>query len=61
MRAIVWWVSLSPPLSPRCLNAFHTFSRRSRRDDHCRNGSTLDRVLTTSDLPSSLRSPAAAA
>src|SRR4029079_9118877 len=61
IRGKVLWVSLSPPLSPRFLNAFHTCSRRSRRDDAARNGSTLDRVLTTAHLPSSLRSAAACA
>ena len=60
MRAMIALVSFSPPLSPRFLNAFHTFSRRSRRDEALRNGSTLERVLTTAHLPASSRSSAAA-
>ena len=59
--AIVALVSLASPLSPRLLNAFHTRSRRSRRDDEVRNGSTDDRVFTIAHLPSSFRSLAAAA
>ncbi len=58
--AMVALVSFSLPLSPRFLNAFHTFSRSSRRDDAVRNGSTLERVLTTAHLPDRLRSSAAA-
>jgi hypothetical protein len=51
MRAMVALVSFASPLSPRPLKRFHTCSRRSRRSDEVRNGSTLDRVLTTTHLP----------
>src|SRR5687768_2064100 len=53
-------VSVAPPLSPRSLNAFHTFSRSARFELKVRNGSTDDRVLTTAHLPGSFRSSAAA-
>ena len=58
---IVAFVSLASPLSPRLLNFFQTCSRRSRRVENVRNGSTLDRVLTIAHRPASLRSAAAAA
>ena len=56
---IVAFVSFASPLSPRLLNFFQTFSRRSRRGENVRTGSTLDRVLTITHLPSSFRSDAA--
>ena len=36
-------LSVAPPLSPRAIQARNAFSRRSRRDEYCRNGSTLER------------------
>ena len=46
MAVIVALVSFASPLSPRLLNFFQTISRRSRRGENVRNGSTLDRVFT---------------
>jgi hypothetical protein len=57
MRA---FVSCRLLLSPRPLNARQTFSRRSRRFDAARNGSTLERVLTMTQTPGTPRSTAAA-
>ena len=52
MAVIVTLVSFASPLSPRLLNFLHTISRRSRRGDDVRNGSTLDRVFTIARPPS---------
>ena len=46
MAVMVALVSFASPLSPRLLNFLQTISRRSRRGDDVRNGSTLDRVFT---------------
>ena len=52
--------SLAAPLSPRAIQARKTFSRRSRRAENCRNGSTLDRDSVITCLPACPRSSAAA-
>ncbi len=44
-------VSLPSALSPRLLNFFQTRSRRSRRVENIRKGSTLERVLTMTHFP----------
>ena len=54
-------LSRAPPLSPRMMNIRHTFSRRSRRVDRVKNGSTLERVLTTAHFPAWPRLAAAEA
>ena len=51
-------LSVAPPLSPRLTNARQTFSRAERTGEAARNGSTLERVLTTTNLPESLRAAA---
>ena len=48
------WCRSASPLSPRLLNFFQTRSRRSRRLEKVRNGSTLERVLTITHLPDQL-------
>src|SRR5258706_10807862 len=60
MRASVTFVSLASPLSPLFLNRLQTASRKPRRAENDRNGSTHDRVLTMIHLPESPRSSAAA-
>src|ERR1043166_6516794 len=52
-------LSVLPPLSPRAIQARNTFSRRSRRAENCRNGSTLDRPSVMTCLPAMSRSVAA--
>jgi hypothetical protein len=53
-------LSLALLLSPRAVKALNTFSRRSRRMELFRNGSTEERDSVTIALPSIPRSPAAA-
>ena len=53
-------LSLALPLSPRAVKALKTFSRRSRRDELFRNGSTEERDSVTIALPSMPRSSAVA-
>src|SRR5262245_66168636 len=53
-------LSFPPPPSPRAIQARKIFSRRSRRAENCRNGSTLERDVVTACLPASPRSSAAA-
>lgn len=53
-------LSLSLPLSPRAVKALNTFSRRSRRVELFRNGSTKDRDSVMIALPGMSRSLAAA-
>ena len=45
IAVMVALVSFASPLSPRLLNFLQTISRRSRRGEDVRNGSTLERVL----------------
>ena len=52
-------LSVFPPPSPRATQARKIFSRRSRRAENCRNGSTLEREIVTTCLPASPRSSAA--
>ena len=40
-------LSVLLPLSPRAIQARNAFSRRSRRAENCRNGSTLERLKVT--------------
>ena len=54
-------VSCESPLSPRLTNVRQTFSRRSRRVEYSRNGSTAERVLSTAPLALMPRDSAAAA
>ena len=42
VSAMMALLSVASPLSPRARNARKTFSRRSRRHENCRNGSTLE-------------------
>ena len=51
-------LSLALPLSPRVVKALKTFSRRSRRDELFRNGSTEERDSVTIALPAMPRSSA---
>ena len=44
-------LSVLPPLSPRAIQARNAFSRRSRRAENCRNGSTLERDSVMTCLP----------
>ena len=53
-------LSLALLLSPRAVKALNTFSRRSRRLELFRNGSTEDRDSVTIALPAMPRSSAAA-
>ena len=53
-------LSLALPLSPRAVKALKTFSRRSRRDELFRNGSTEERDSVTIALPAMPRSSASA-
>ena len=53
-------LSLALPLSPRAVKALKTFSRRSRRVELFRNGSTKERDSVTIALPAMPRSSAAA-
>ena len=53
-------LSLALPLSPRAVKARNTFSRRSRRSELFRNGSTKDRDSVMIALPAMPRSSAAA-
>ena len=53
-------LSVSPPLSPRAIQARNAFSRRSRRREDCRNGSTLERESVMACLPASPRAAASA-
>ena len=53
-------LSLALPLSPRAAKALNTFSRRSRRAELFRNGSTEERDSVTIALPALPRSSAAA-
>ena len=53
-------LSLALPLSPRAVKALKTFSRRSRRAELFRNGSTEERDSVTIALPAMPRSSAAA-
>jgi hypothetical protein len=53
-------LSLALSLSPRAVNALNTFSRRSRRLELLRNGSTKDRDSVMIALPAMPRSSAAA-
>ena len=53
-------LSLALPLSPRAVNALNTFSRRSRRAELFRNGSTKERDSVMIALPGMPRSSAAA-
>ena len=53
-------LSLVLPLSPRVVKALKTFSRRSRRDELFRNGSTEERDSVTIALPAMPRSSASA-
>ena len=53
-------LSLALPLSPRAVKALKTFSRRSRREELFRNGSTEERDSVTIALPAMPRSSAAA-
>ncbi len=60
IRVMIPFVSFASPLSPRLLNFFHTASRRSRRAENARNGSTLERVFTITHPSLRPRSVAAA-
>jgi hypothetical protein len=51
MRTTVLRLSVLPPFSPRLIHAFHASSRRSRRAENCRNGSTLERASVMAWLP----------
>ncbi len=53
-------LSLALSLSPRAVKALNTFSRRSRRVELFRNGSTNERDSVTIALPAMPRSLAAA-
>ena len=53
-------LSLALPLSPRAVKALNTFSRRSRRVELFRNGSTKERDSVMTALPGMPRSSAAA-
>ena len=53
-------LSLALPLSPRAVKALNTFSRRSRRVELFRNGSTKERDSVMTALPAMPRSSAAA-
>ena len=53
-------LSLALPLSPRAVKALNTFSRRSRRVELFRNGSTKERDSVITALPAMPRSSAAA-
>ena len=53
-------LSLALPLSPRAVKALNTFSRRSRRLELFRNGSTKERDSVMIALPAMPRSSAAA-
>ena len=44
-------LSVSPPFSPRLIQALKIFSRRSRRAENCRNGSTEERDSVKAYLP----------
>ncbi len=44
-------LSVLPPSSPRAIQARNAFSRRSRRAENCRNGSTLERDSVMTCLP----------
>ncbi len=59
MAVMMALVSLASSLSPRLLNFFQTISRRCRRVENVRNGSTLDRVFTMAHDPARPRSSAA--
>ena len=44
ISAINALLSVPPPPSPRLIQAWKTFSRRSRRDENCKKVSTEDRA-----------------
>ena len=60
ISTMVALLSLALPLSPRAVKALNTFSRRSRRVELFRNGSTEERDSVTIALPAMPRSSAAA-
>ena len=43
VSAMIALLSVLSLLSPRAIQARNAFSRRSRREENCRNGSTLER------------------
>src|SRR5213079_3266551 len=51
ISAMIALLSVAPPPSPRTIQARKTFSRRSRRAENCRNGSTLERERVMTCLP----------
>ncbi len=57
---MVFLLSWASPWSPRLTNSRQTFSRSSRRRESVRNGSTLERVLSTAHFPLCPRASAAA-
>ena len=60
VSAMIALLSVLPPVSPRAIQARNAFSRRSRRAENCRNGSTLERCKVMTCLPVMPRSSAAA-
>src|SRR6266540_21257 len=60
ISAMIALLSVGPPPSPRAIQARNTFSRRSRRAENCRKGSTLEREMVMTCLPASPRCSAAA-
>ena len=53
-------LSVAPPFSPRLIQAWNTFSRRSRRAENCRKPSHDERASVMAYLPGWPRSSAAA-
>ena len=60
ISATIARLSVAPPFSPRLIQAWNSFSRRSRRAENCRKVSTEERPSVMTYLPAWPRSSAAA-